>query len=81
MINPYSIVVDAVHITDMYEAYVTYVDDEDLDNHDYDNDTDDDKVWRRRDLLPAGWLAGRGTLTLSEKIFDPNHPGFLSKKS
>ena len=42
MINPYSIVVDVVHITDMYEAYVTYVDDEYLDNHDYDDDTDDD---------------------------------------
>ena len=26
----------------MYEAYVTYVDDEYLDKHDYDDDTDDD---------------------------------------
>ena len=26
----------------MYEAYVTYVDDESVDNHDYDDDTDDD---------------------------------------
>ena len=31
-----------MHITDMYEAYVTYVDDEYVDNHDYDDDTDDD---------------------------------------
>ena len=33
---------DVMHITDMYEAYVTYVDDEYVDNHDYDDDTDDD---------------------------------------
>ena len=26
----------------MYEAYCTYVDDEYVDNHDYDDDTDDD---------------------------------------
>ena len=26
----------------MYEAYVTYVDDEYVDNHDYDDDTGDD---------------------------------------
>ena len=42
MINPYSIIVDVVHITNMYEAYVTYVDDEYLNNHNYDDDTDDD---------------------------------------
>ena len=30
-----------------------------LDNHDYDDDTDDDKAWRRRDLLLAGQPAGR----------------------
>ena len=42
MIHPYSKVVDVVHITDMYEAYITYVDDEYFDNHDYDDDTDDD---------------------------------------
>ena len=40
MINPYSIVVDVVHITDMYEAYATYIEDEYLDNHDYDDDND-----------------------------------------
>ena len=37
-----SIAVDAVHITDIYESYVTYVYDEYLGNHDYDDDTDDD---------------------------------------
>ena len=42
MIKPYSIVVDVAHITDMYETFVTYVDDGYLDNHDYDDDTDDD---------------------------------------
>ena len=31
-----------MHITDMYEAYVTHVDDEYADNYDYDDDTDDD---------------------------------------
>ena len=36
----------------MDEAYGTYAaDDEQLDNHDYDDDTHDDKAWRRRDLL------------------------------
>ena len=28
------------YITDTYEAYSTYVDDQYLDNHDYDDDTD-----------------------------------------
>ena len=63
MINPYDVVVDVIHVADMDEAYGTYVDDEYFDNHDYDDDTDDDKAWRRRDLLlagqpvsrPAGW--------------------------
>ena len=41
MINPYDIVVN-MHVTDMYEAYGAYVDDEYFDNHDYDDDTDDD---------------------------------------
>ena len=41
MINPYGIVVDLIHVIDMYEAYGTYVDDKYFDNHDYD-DTDDD---------------------------------------
>ena len=31
-----------MHITDMREVYVTYVDDEYVNNHDYDDDTDDD---------------------------------------
>ena len=31
-----------MHITVMYEASVTYVDDEYVGNHDYDDDTDDD---------------------------------------
>ena len=42
MINPYGIVVDIIHVTDMFEAYGTYVDDKYFDNHDYDDDTDDD---------------------------------------
>ena len=55
MINPYSVVVDVVHVADMDEAYGTYAaDDECFDNHDYDDDTDDDKAWRRRDLLLVG---------------------------
>ena len=41
MIKPYTIV-DVSHITNMYEAYLTYVDDEYFDNHDYDDDTDAD---------------------------------------
>ena len=31
-----------MYITDMYEAYCTYVDDKQFDNHDYDDDTDAD---------------------------------------
>ena len=31
-----------MHITDMYEACHTYVDDKDFDNHDYYDDTDAD---------------------------------------
>ena len=31
-----------MHITDMYEAYPTYVDYKYFDNHDYDDDTDAD---------------------------------------
>ena len=42
MINPPGLVVDVVHIADIYEAHVTYVDDAYFDNHDYDDDTDDD---------------------------------------
>ena len=33
-----------MHITDLYEAYGTYVDDKYFDNHDYDYDTDADTV-------------------------------------
>ena len=42
MMNPYSTVVDVVHTTYTYEAYVAHIDDGYLDNHDYDDDTDDD---------------------------------------
>ena len=31
-----------MYITDVYEAYCTYVDDKYFDNHDYDDDTDAD---------------------------------------
>ena len=59
MINPYD-VVDVIHVANMDEAYVTYAaGDEYLVNHDHDDDTDDDKAWRRRDLLLAGQPAGR----------------------
>ena len=61
MINPYDVVVDdVIHVADIDEAYGTYAaDDESFGNHDYDDDTDDDKAWRRRDLLLAGWPASR----------------------
>ena len=35
-------VVDVIHVADTDETYGTYVDDEYVDNHDYDDDTDDD---------------------------------------
>ena len=59
MINLYDVVVDVIHVADMDEAYGTYVDDQYFDNHDYDDGTDDDKAWRRRDLLLTGQPAGR----------------------
>ena len=43
MINPYGIVVDIIHVTDMYEAYGTYDDDDESDiDDDTDNNTGDD---------------------------------------
>ena len=36
------VAVDVMYITDMYEAYCTYVDDKYFDNYDYDDDTDAD---------------------------------------
>ena len=42
MINPYGLVVDIIHVTGMYGAYGTHVDDNYFDNHDYDDDTDAD---------------------------------------
>ena len=33
---------DLIHVADMDETYGTSVDDEFVDNHDYDDDTDDD---------------------------------------
>ena len=36
------VVVDTIDDASMDEGYVTYVDDEHSDNHDYDDNTDDD---------------------------------------
>ena len=74
----------------MDEAYGTYAaDDECFDNHDYDDDTDDDKAWRRRDLLlagqpasrPAGRLAALSAISAPcpKKIFDSENPGSARK--
>ena len=42
MIRPQVLLFEVMYITDMYEAYCTYVDDKYFDNHDYDDDTDAD---------------------------------------
>ena len=65
----------------MYESYGTYVNDEYVDNHDYDDDTDDDKAWRRRDLLLAGQPAALSALSVPcpKKIFDSENPGSARK--
>ena len=43
-----------IPVADTDAAYDTHAaDHEKFDNHDYD-DTDDDKAWRKRDLLLAG---------------------------
>ena len=39
---PHLLIVDLIHVADMDETYGTSVDDEYVDNHDYDDDTDDD---------------------------------------
>ena len=36
-----------MHVASMDEIYVTYVDDEHVDNHDYDDDTDDDNDYKK----------------------------------
>ena len=42
IIIPHILIVDLIHVADMDETYGTSVDDEYVDNHDYDDDTDDD---------------------------------------
>ena len=39
---PHLLIVDLIHVADMDETYGTSFDDEYVDNHDYDDDTDDD---------------------------------------
>ena len=38
----------------MYESYGTYVNDEYVDNHDYDDDTDDDNDHKKDSCTAAG---------------------------
>ena len=57
--NYLDVVVGIIHVANIDETDDTYVDDEYVDNHDYDDGTDDDKAWRRRDLLLAGQPASR----------------------
>ena len=38
----------------MYESYGTYVNDEYVDNHDYDDDTDDDNDHKKDSYTAAG---------------------------
>ena len=38
----------------MYESYGTYVNDEYVDNHDYDDDTDDDNGHKKDSYTAAG---------------------------
>ena len=42
IIIPHLLIVDIIHVAYMDETYGTSVDDEYVDNHDYDDDTDDD---------------------------------------
>ena len=46
-----------------------------------DDDTDDDKAWRRRDLLLAGQPAALSALSVPcpKKIFDSENPGSARK--
>ena len=42
----------------MYESYGTYVNDEYVDNHDYDDDTDDDNDHKKDSycITPLAWV-------------------------
>ena len=61
----------------MDETHGTHVDDECFDNHDYDDDTDDDKAWRRRSLLlhrswslfPGGSIVKKVPVPLSRRFY------------
>ena len=46
--------VGIVQVADMYESYGTYVNDEYVDNHDYDDDTDDDNDHKKDSYTAAG---------------------------
>merc|ERR1712115_339069 len=53
-IIPHLHIVDIVQVADMYESYGTYVNDEYVDNHDYDDDTDDDNDHKKDSYTAAG---------------------------
>ena len=49
--NYVDVVVDTIHVASMDEIYVTYVDDEHVDNHDYDDNSDDDHETKRNEII------------------------------
>ena len=86
MINPYDVVFDVIHVADMDEAYGTSV--LMMSNLTVLTMTILMMIRPREGGTfcwlagqPVGQLAGRGTLTLSEKFFGSNHPGLSRKKS
>merc|ERR1712078_557622 len=54
IIIPHLHIVDIVQLADRYDSYGTYVNDEYVDNHDYDEDTDDDNDHKKDSYTAAG---------------------------
>ena len=59
----------------MCESYGTYVNDEYVDNHDYDDDDDDDTDDDTDDETDDGWRANRDRSWEEPYTFTPPHRG------
>ena len=61
----------------MYESYGTYVNDEYVDNHDYDDDTDDDNDHKKDSYTAAG---AAPTQTRPDSEYQSSCPGKKKKQ-
>ena len=67
MIIPHLHIVDIIHVADMDESYGTYVDDEYIDNRDYDDDTDDDNDHKKDSYTAAGAAPDAGAAPIQAR--------------